>query len=57
MSRYQDRALDFADATLVRLTHRKSRSNILTVDHDDFETYGMGQRKRFTILPQRRGKV
>jgi predicted nucleic acid-binding protein len=53
MSRYKDRPMDFADATLVHLAHRESLSLILTVDHDDFETYRIGGRKRFTILPRR----
>jgi predicted nucleic acid-binding protein len=57
MSRYKDRPMDFADATLVHLALRESLSTILTVDHDDFETYRIGGRKRFTILPERRGKV
>jgi predicted nucleic acid-binding protein len=46
--------MDFADATLVHRATRESLSMILTVDHDDFETYGIGGRKRFTILPSRR---
>jgi uncharacterized protein len=57
MSRYKDRPMDFADATLVHLAQRESLSTILTVDHDDFETYRIGGRKRFTILPERRGRV
>jgi hypothetical protein len=44
---------DFADATLVHLAARKSLSLILTIDHDDFETYRIGGRKKFTILPAR----
>ena len=56
MSRYHDRPMDFADATLVHLAQRESLSTILTIDHDDFETYRIGGRKRFTILPERRGK-
>ena len=54
MAQYADRPMDFADATLVHLAARESISVILTVDHDDFETYRIGGRKRFTILPQRR---
>jgi predicted nucleic acid-binding protein len=46
--------MDFADATLVLLAARESISLILTVDHDDFETYRIGGRKKFTILPDRR---
>jgi predicted nucleic acid-binding protein len=57
MSRYKDRPVDFADATLVHLAQRESLSTILTAEHDDFETYRIGGRKRFTILPERRGKV
>jgi len=54
MSQYADRPMDFADATLVHLAARESLSVILTVDHADFETYRIGGRKRFTILPSRR---
>jgi predicted nucleic acid-binding protein len=55
MDDYADRPMDFADATLVHLAGRESLSLILTVDHDDFETYRIGGRKRFTILPSLRG--
>jgi uncharacterized protein len=53
MAQYADRPMDFADATLVHLAARESVSLILTVDRDDFETYRLPGRKRFTILPQR----
>ncbi|MGZ4731397.1 MAG: type II toxin-antitoxin system VapC family toxin [Terriglobales bacterium] len=53
MVQYRDRPMDFADATLVHLAARESLSLILTIDHDDFETYRIGGRKRFTILPGR----
>jgi len=53
MKEYDDRPMDFTDATLVHLAARESLSLILTVDHDDFETYRIGGRKRFTILPGR----
>ena len=56
MSQYKDRPMDFAEATLVHLAAHESISLILTVDHDDFETYRIGGRKRFTILPQRAAK-
>jgi uncharacterized protein len=56
MSQYKDRPMDFADATLVHLAARESLSLILTVDHDDFETYRIAGRKRFTILPHRARK-
>ncbi len=53
MGQYADRPMDFADATLVHLAARESLSLILTVDYDDFETYRIGGRKRFSILPRR----
>ena len=53
MSRYKDRPMDFADATLVHLAQRESISTMLTIDHNDFETYRIGSKKRFTILPER----
>jgi uncharacterized protein len=56
MVQYRDRPMDFADATLVHLAARESISLILTLDHNDFETYRIGGRKRFTILPGRRTK-
>jgi predicted nucleic acid-binding protein len=56
MTQYKDRPMDFADATLVHLAARESLSVILTVDHDDFETYRIAGRKRFTILPARPAK-
>jgi uncharacterized protein len=54
MAQYADRPMDFADATLVHLAARERLSMILTVDHDDFETYRLPGRKKFTILPRRR---
>jgi predicted nucleic acid-binding protein len=56
MAQYEDRPMDFADATLVHLANRESLSLILTVDRDDFETYRIGGRKRFSILPGRMAK-
>lgn len=53
MDNYADRPMDFADATLVHLAARESISMILTVDHDDFETYRLPGRKKFTVLPVR----
>jgi predicted nucleic acid-binding protein len=51
MSRYADRPMDFADATLVYLAKREALSTILTVDHADFETYRIEGRRRFRVLP------
>ena len=53
MARYRDRPMDFADATLVHVAERERVSAILTVDHNDFETYRIGARKRFAISPVR----
>lgn len=53
MRKYRDRPMDFADATLVHLAQRESLSTVFTVDHDDFETYRVGARKRLRVLPPR----
>ena len=53
MAQYADRPMDFADATLVHLAGRERISTILTIDHDDFETYRLPGRKKFTVLPVR----
>ena len=54
MSRYADRPMDFADATLVYLAKREGLSTVFTVDHDDFETYRIEGRRRFRVVPARR---
>jgi predicted nucleic acid-binding protein len=54
MEDYADSPMDVADATLVHLAAREHLGTILTIDHDDFETYRLPGRKRFTILPPRR---
>jgi uncharacterized protein len=51
MEEYGDRPMDFADATLVHVAARERLNTILTVDHDDFETYRLPGRRKFTILP------
>jgi predicted nucleic acid-binding protein len=53
MARYADRPMDFADATLVHLAQRESLTTVFTVDHGDFETYRIGSRRRFRIVPPR----
>jgi hypothetical protein len=53
MNQYQDRPMDFADATLVHIAERESLSLILTIDRDDFETYRIHGRRRFRIVPSR----
>lgn len=54
MSRYWDRPMDFADATLVHLAKREVLTVILTVDHADFTTYRIEGKKQFRVLPLRR---
>jgi predicted nucleic acid-binding protein len=54
MSRYADRPMDFADATLVYLAKREALPTIFTVDHADFETYRIEGRRRFRVLPATR---
>lgn len=51
MSRYWDRPMDFADATLVHIAKRDSLSTVFTIDHADFEAYRIGGVRRFRILP------
>jgi predicted nucleic acid-binding protein len=54
MSRYWDRPMDYADATLVYLAARESVTAILTIDRADFETYRIEGRRRFRIYPASR---
>jgi predicted nucleic acid-binding protein len=53
MARYADRPMDFADATLVHIAEREALNTVLTVDHADFETYRIGSRGRFRVVPER----
>jgi hypothetical protein len=53
MERYRDRPMDFADATLVHAGSKLKLADIVTIDHDDFETYRMVGRRKFRILPER----
>ncbi len=53
MERYRDRPMDFADATLVHLGSKLGLADIMTIDHDDFETYRMAGRRKFRIQPAR----
>jgi predicted nucleic acid-binding protein len=53
MSRYADRPMDFADATLVHLAAGKSIETILTVDQTDFSVYRITGKRRFRVLSSR----
>jgi predicted nucleic acid-binding protein len=54
MSRYADRPMDFADASLVYLAKREGMPTVFTVDHADFNTYRIDGRRRFRVLPANR---
>jgi predicted nucleic acid-binding protein len=45
--------MDFADATLMHVAERESLTSVFTVDHDDFDTYRIGARRRFRVVPLR----
>lgn len=53
MRNYHHRPMDYPDATLVHLAQRDSLSTVFTIDHDDFQTYRFGGRKRLRILPSK----
>jgi uncharacterized protein len=53
MSRYWDRPMDFADATLVYLARRESLSVILTIDQSDFATYRIEGKRQFRVVPRK----
>ena len=52
MTKYADRPMDFADATLVHVAERLSTNVVFTIDHNDFETYRVDGRP-FQIAPSR----
>ena len=50
MSKYSDRPMDLADASLVALAERLSLDRIFTVDRRDFSTYQINGKKAFTVI-------
>ena len=50
MAKYQDRPMDFADATLVHVAERESTDVVFTIDHNDFYTYSVHGRP-FQVAP------
>ena len=52
MAKYEDRPMDFADATLVHVAEQFSTNVVFTIDHNDFETYRVHGRP-FQIAPLR----
>lgn len=51
MERYRDVPMDYADATLVALGEELGTNLVFTLDQRGFETYRLGQRKPFRIVP------
>ncbi len=51
MSRYPNRPMDLADATLVHLAKRERLATVFTVDRAAFDTYRIEGRRRFRVLP------
>ena len=51
MTRYADRPMEFADATLVHLAKRERLATVFTVDRAAFDTYRIEGRRRFRVLP------
>jgi predicted nucleic acid-binding protein len=50
ISRYADRPMDLADASLVVAALRTGCSTVWTLDRNDFETYRLPGRKHFTLV-------
>jgi uncharacterized protein len=50
MQKYQDRPMDFADASLVSLAERLSIERIFTLDRSDFSVYRMKRNRAFTVI-------
>jgi len=50
MTRYADRAVDLADASLVLLAERTGSDEIITIDRTDFSVYRIGRNRQFKIL-------
>ena len=51
MSRYWDRPMDFADATLVALGEELTTDKVFTLDRRGFSTYRMNRNRPFHIVP------
>ncbi len=52
MERYEDRDIDFADASLIWLADRLNSTAVLTVDRRDFEVYRLSNGKAFQIIAE-----
>jgi hypothetical protein len=51
MERYSNVPMDLVDAMLVATAEEMGVEEILTLDRRGFETYRIGGRRRFEILP------
>jgi predicted nucleic acid-binding protein len=51
MRKFEDRPMDFADATLVVLAEELETDLVLTTDRADFEVYRWAGRRHFRVLP------
>jgi len=51
MGKYRDTPMDLVDALLVVTAEEQETTEILTLDRRGFDTYRIGGRKRFTVLP------
>ena len=50
LRKYRDRAIDLADACLIRMADEFGTADILTLDND-FQIYRWGKNKSFRLLP------
>lgn len=50
MSRYSDRPMDLADASLVHVACVTGVHDVWTIDRGDFETYRLPNRRRFRLV-------
>ncbi len=51
MAKYHDVPMDLVDALLVALAEERGAHRALTLDRRGFETYRIGGRRRFAIVP------
>lgn len=52
MSKYRDRPMDLADASLVVLAETRNLRDIFTLDHADFRIYRLKGRHAFRLWPR-----
>lgn len=50
MTKYIDRRVDLADASLVLLAEQSGATDIITIDRTDFSTYRLSRNRGFNIL-------